>query len=77
MSVTSGGIRALNFIGWLDRREEALILDEGQQQAVVRRLLKGRDDDLYQKLYGTKFVRDVHTPLRNETGKNRVMPFWN
>ena len=77
MSVTTGSIPALNFLGRLDRKEETLILNAGQQQAVLRRLLNGRDDKLYQTLYGTKRVRDAYTPLRNESGKNTVMAFWN
>ncbi len=77
MSVTSNGIQALNFIGRLDQKEEMLILNQGQQQAVLKRLLKGRDDDLYQKIYGTTYVRDVETQPRNVDGKTRVMPFWN
>ena len=77
MSVTGSGIQALNFMGFLDRREESLILNGAQQQAVLKRLLNGRDDELYQKIYGTKFARDVYTQPRNANGKNRVMPFWN
>ena len=77
MSVSSNGIQALNFIGRLDRKDEMLILNQGQQQAVLKRLLKGRDDELYQKIYGTRFARDVVTEPRNVDGKNRVMPFWN
>ena len=77
MSVTGSGIQALNFMGFLDRREESLMLNGAQQQAVLKRLLNGRDDQLYQKIYGTKFARDVFTQPRNANGKNRVMPFWN
>lgn len=77
MSATSTGIQALNFMGFLDRREESLILNQAQQQAVLKRLLNGRDDQLYQKLYGTKHARDIYTQPRNASGKNRVMPFWN
>ena len=50
MSVTSTGIQALNFMGFLDRREESLIVNGAQQQAVLKRLLNGRDDQLFQKL---------------------------
>ena len=71
MSATSTGIQALNFMGFLDRREESLILNQAQEQAVLKRLLNGRDDQLYQKLYGT------YTEPRSASGKNRVMPFWN
>ena len=52
-------------------------MNGAQQQAVLKRLLNGRDDQLFQKLYGTKFARDVYTQPRNADGKNRVMPFWN
>ena len=72
MSVTSTGIQALNFM-----TEESLILNGAQEQAVLKRLLHGRDDQLYQKLYGTKYARDVYTAPRGMSGKNRVMPFWN
>ncbi len=57
MSVTSNGIQALNFIGRLDQKEEMLILNQGQQQAVLKRLLKGRDDDLYQKIWDNVCAR--------------------
>ena len=77
MSATSTGIQALNFMGFLDRREESLILNQAQEQAVVKRLLNGRDDQLYQKLYGTKHARDIYTEPRSASGRNRVMPFWN
>ena len=77
MSVNSTGIQALNFMGFLDRREESLMLNQGQERAVLSRLLNGRDDQLYQKLYGVKYARDVYTQPRNVNGRNRVMPFWN
>ena len=73
MSVTGSGIQALNFMGFLDRREESLMLNGAQEQAVLKRLLDGRDD----RLYETKFVRDVYSEPRNVDGRNRVMPFWN
>jgi len=77
MSVNSTGIQALNFTGFLDRREESLMLGQQQERAVLSRLLNGRDDKLYQKIYGTRYARDVYTEPRNVDGKNRVMPFWN
>ena len=77
MSVTGSGIQALNFMGFLARREESLMLNGAQEQAVLKRLLDGRDDRLYERLYGTKFVRDVYSEPRNVDGRNRVMPFWN
>ena len=42
MSVTGSGIQALNFMGFLDRREESLMLNGAQQQAVLKRLLNGQ-----------------------------------
>ena len=53
------------------------MLNGAQEQAVLKRLLDGRDDRLYERLYGTKFVRDVYSEPRNVDGRNRVMPFWN
>ena len=59
--------RGLHFIGKLDRKEEA----------VVRRLLEGRNPKLVQELYGLKRVRDVWDPeTRGQSGKNFVMPFY-
>ena len=63
--------RGLHFIGKLDRKEEALILNQQQEQAVVRRLLEGKNP----KLVGVKRVRDVWDP-RGQTGKHFVMPFY-
>ena len=77
MSVNSTGIQALNFMGFLDRREESLMINQQQERAVLSRLLNGPDAQLYQKIYGTKYARDVFTEPRNVDGKNRVMPFWN
>ena len=78
MSVNSTGIQALNFYGFRDTREESLMLNAQQEQAFLKRLLNGRDDMLYQKLYGQKHARDVHTQPRHQEKINaRVMPFWN
>ena len=54
-------------MGFLDRREESLILNQAQEQAVLK----------HQKLYGTKHARDIYTEPRSASGRNRVMPFWN
>ena len=69
MSATSTGIQALNF--FLDRRDESLILNQAQQQAVLKRLLNGRDDQLYQKLYGTKHARDIYATAQRERQEPR------
>lgn len=69
--------RGLHFIGKLDRKEEALILNRQQEEAVVRRLLEGRNPKLVQELYGRRRVRDVWDPeTRGQNGKNFVMPFY-
>ena len=66
---------ALHFIGRLDRKDEMLILNEQQEQALLRRLLQGRDPQLYNQLYGIRRVRDVWDPeTRGQSGKNMVMP---
>ena len=43
---------ALHYIGWNDTKEEAFILTQQQEQALMKTLLQGRDPMLYQKLYG-------------------------
>ena len=53
---------ALHFIGFTDTKEEALILNQLQEQALMKTLLQGRDPRLYQQLYGLKNVRDVWDP---------------
>ena len=69
--------QGLHFIGKLDRKEESLILSQQQEQALVRRLLEGRNPQLVQQLYGLKRVRDVQDPeTRGQTGKFIVMPFY-
>ena len=68
---------ALHFIGRTDTREEALMLTEQQEQALMQTLLQGRDPRLYQQLYGTKNVRDVYDPpTRGASGKFMVLPFF-
>ena len=66
---------ALNFVGRLDRREEALILNDLQQQKFVNRLVRKRDPLLAKKLFGTKPVRNVYCPpTRGVNGSSPVMP---
>ena len=69
---------ALNYLGRNDSSEHAFILSGLQEQALLNSLLRGRDDMLYDKLYGTRFVRDVWQPeTRGVSGRNVVMPFFN
>ena len=68
---------ALHFIGRTDTKEEALMLTEQQEQALLQTLLQGRDPRLYQQLYGQKNVRDVYDPpTRGASGKFMVLPFF-
>jgi len=68
---------ALHFIGFTDTKEEALILNQIQEQALLQTLLQGRDPRLYQQLYGLKNVRDVwDPPTRGASGKFMVLPFF-
>ena len=67
---------ALNYLGWNDRKESALVLSQQQEQALMHRLLQGRDDALLSKLYARKPVRDVYPPTRGQSGKNIVLPFF-
>ena len=68
---------ALHFIGRTDTKEEALLLTEQQEQALMQTLLQGRDPRLYQQLYGLKNVRDVYDPpTRGASGKFMVLPFF-
>ena len=61
---------ALHFLGRTDTKEEALILSQQQEQALMWRLLR-----LYQQLYGLKNVRDVwDPPTRGASGKFMVLP---
>ena len=67
--------QALSFIGKLDRREESMILNQHQEQALIKRLLNGRDDKQYRDLFRLRRVRNVYTPdTRGVSGKNVVMP---
>ena len=64
---------ALHFIGKVDTKEEMLVLNELQEQAVLRTLLQKRDPRLYREIYGLKNVRDV---TRGATGKFLVLPWY-
>jgi hypothetical protein len=69
---------ALNYLGRNDSSEHAFMLTELQEQAMLNSLLRGRDDLLYDRLYGTRYVRDVWQPeTRGVSGRNMVMPFFN
>lgn len=65
--------QALSFIGRLDRRDEALVLDEQQERAFVERLMGNRGSRLVNRLYGRKRVRDVYVPPRATDGSAQVM----
>ena len=65
---------ALNFVGRLDRREEAMILGHLEEQKFVNRLVRKRDPLLAKKLFGSKRVRNVYTPpTRGVNGSSPVM----
>ena len=71
------GLGPLHFTGKVDRQEEMLILNQQQEQAVLKTLLQGRDPHLYNKLYGYRRVRDVYDPpTRGSSGKSFVLPFY-
>ena len=66
--------QALSFIGKLDRREESMILNQEQEQRLIKRLLEGRDDLQYRDLFRLRTVRNVYVPpTRGVSGKNVVM----
>ena len=68
---------ALHFLGKVDNKESMLMMNQQQEAALLKRLLEGRDDELLQKLYGRKPVRDVYDPpTRGQSGKNIVLPFF-
>ena len=61
---------ALHFIGKVDTKEEMLVLNELQEQAVLRTLLQKRDPRLYREIYGPwpklpgyKMSRPMHDGL--------------
>ena len=65
----------LSFIGRLDRREEAMVLDQIQEQKFINRLVERRDPLLAKRLFGSKRVRNVYTPpTRGVNGSSVVMP---
>ena len=76
MSASSNSIQSLNFIGFHDSPQETLILDRQQEQALLKRLLRGRNDLLYEKLYGQKNVCDIYIPPREQNVGVRADPFW-
>ena len=64
----------LSFIGRLDRREEAMVMDQIQEQKFINRLVQRRDPLLAKKMFGTKRVRDVYVPpTRGVNGSSPVM----
>ena len=69
--------QALHFIGRMDKKESMMVLNQQQEQALLKRLLEARDDVLLNKLYSRKPVRDVYDPpTRGQDGKNIVLPFF-
>ena len=56
------GLGPLHFTGKVDRQEEMLILNQQQEQAVLKTLLDKRDPHLYNQLYGYRRVRNVYDP---------------
>jgi len=69
--------QALHFIGRMDKKESMMVLNQQQEQALLKRLLEGRDDVLLNKLYSRKPVRDVYDPpTRGLDGSNVVLPFF-
>ena len=67
----------MHFTGFLDKQEEAFMLSAEKEQAVLKTLLRGRDPEMYNTLYGYRRVRDVYDPpTRGASGKNVVLPFY-
>ena len=65
----------LSFIGRLDRREEALVMDQLQERKFINRLIGRRDPISVRKLFANKRVRNVYTPpTRGVNGSCKVMP---
>ena len=53
------------------------MLSAQKEQVVMKTLLKGRDPQAYNSLYGYRRVRDVYDPpTRGASGKNVVLPFY-
>jgi hypothetical protein len=64
----------LSFIGRLDRREEALVMDHLQEKKFIDRLIGQRDPLSVKKLFGQKPVRNVYSPpTRGVDGTSVVM----
>ena len=65
---------ALNFVGRLDRRDEAMILNQVQEQKLVKKLFSKRDPLIAQRMFGQRPVRDVYAPpTRGVNGSCKVM----
>lgn len=68
---------ALHFLGKVDTKEEMLVMNHQQEQAVLKTLLGSRDPHLYREIYGLKNVRDVYDPpTRGVSGKFVVLPWY-
>ena len=71
------GLGPLHFSGFIDKQAEAFMLSAQKEQAVLKTLLRDRDPNAYNTLYGYRRVRDVYDPpTRGATGKNVVLPFY-
>ena len=71
------GLGPLHFTGKVDRQEEMLMMNSQKEQAVLQTLLRNRDPQAYNTLYGYRRVRDVYDPpTRGASGKNVVLPFF-
>ena len=65
----------LSFIGRLDRREEALVMDQLQERKFINRLIGRRDPISVRRLFANKVVRNVYVPpTRGVNGSCKVMP---
>ena len=54
------GLGPLHFTGKVDRQEEMLMMNSQKEQAVLQTLLRNRDPQAYNTLYGYRRVRDVY-----------------
>ena len=53
------------------------MMNSQKEQAVLQTLLRNRDPQAYNTLYGYRRVRDVYDPpTRGASGKNVVLPFY-
>ena len=65
----------LSFIGRLDRREEALVMDQLQERKFINRLIGRRDPISVRRLFANRPVRNVYVPpTRGVNGSCKVMP---